>query len=151
MSGMAQSVTEDTTPMAGLGFVLRPRNLVKDRDDASGSYVRVLEVLRLVTSQRSLTIEEIVASPSRSNASEIAELVADTWLLVDAESDVVISEERAVKRFLDLDRMAAVVVGSQDQKEANFTKNFRSLLAQCPVLETVIGSASNQQSRAASC
>ena len=138
MSGTALLVAEDTSPMAKLGFVLRPRNLVKDRCDASGSYVRVLEVLRLITSQRSLTIKEIVASPSRVNASEIAELVADTWLLVNAGSDVVISEERAVKRILDLDRVAAAVFGNQDQREANFTKNFRSMVTQCPILESVI-------------
>ena len=95
-------------------------------------------MLRLITSQRSLTLKEIVTSASRGNASEIAELLAHTWLLVDAESDALVVEERAVKRVLDLDRVTAAVFGSQDQKEANFTKKFRMILAQCLVLETVI-------------
>jgi hypothetical protein len=112
-----------------LGFALRPKFLIAGRVAAGSGFSRVLEAVRTITGFRSEFLLSCVEKPSGHNAEEVAELVADTWCLIQRHALVLCDEVRPVQRALAIELAARLALGGAEKKASAFLEVFPDELA----------------------
>jgi hypothetical protein len=120
----------DCSALGRLGFALRPRVQSLGRDSPGDPFLRLMEALRCLSAVRSAYFRAQVETPTGFNFLEIAEPIGDTWMALHSFSPIVCAAERPIKRALEIELLARLTFGSDEQKNTAFTEQFTAILAQ---------------------